>query len=426
MKSEWKKVSLKDIATVLSDGLHKAPEFINNGEYIFVNATNLENGYIVEKDTAKRTTYEEYLKYGVTLTDRTILYSIDGTIGNIARYRGEKCVLGKGACYINLKDIVDLDFIYYQLQSPDFNEYIHTMATGSTIRHISLKTMRDYSFYIPPITLQRRISKILKSLDDKIENNHKTCEKLEEIAQAIFKRWFVDFEFPNEEGLPYKSSGGEMVYCEELGKEIPKGWRIGTIGDYCSIKSGYAFKSSWWQEEGIPVIKIKGITNKSIDLSESSFVDITIAELASEFIVNGGDLLIAMTGATIGKFGIVPFVKPYAVVNQRVGKFFLGDDPYKKLGFIYSLLLQSDIYKEIVSRGEGSAQPNISPTSIMSIPILLPCTDLITAYNQFVEPLFRMNIKYQKENEQAQQIRDTLLPKLMSGELAVNEVEDVI
>ena len=88
MKSDWKLVTLAAISTQLSDGLHKAPIFVPGGEYIFVNATNLENGTIVDKDQQKHTTYEEFLKYGVALDDRTILYSIDGTIGNIARYRG--------------------------------------------------------------------------------------------------------------------------------------------------------------------------------------------------------------------------------------------------------------------------------------------------------------------------------------------------
>jgi len=178
MKSDWKLVTLAAISTQLSDGLHKAPIFVPGGEYIFVNATNLENGTIVDKDQQKHTTYEEFLKYGVALDDRTILYSIDGTIGNIARYRGEKCVLGKGACYISVSRDVDVDYIYYQLQSPHFNSYIESMSTGSTIRHISLKTMRNYTFPLPDACIQKKVGRTLALIDEKITVNKKINDNL--------------------------------------------------------------------------------------------------------------------------------------------------------------------------------------------------------------------------------------------------------
>lgn len=171
-------VSLEEITTELSDGLHKAPIFVENGEYIFVNAKNLVNGYIVDVDRDKHSTYEEYCKYKSPVGERTILYSIDGTIGNIARYRGEKCILGKGACYINVKDSVDLDYVYYVLQSDHFKAYITQMSTGSTIKHISLKTMRNYKFFLPEFSMQKAIAKILKSIDEKIETNEKINDNL--------------------------------------------------------------------------------------------------------------------------------------------------------------------------------------------------------------------------------------------------------
>lgn len=202
MRYNFRMVTLAEISDDLSDGLHKAPEFVINGEYLFVNATNLENGYIVEKDKGKRTTYEEYCQYGVPLTERTILYSIDGTIGNIARYRGEKCVLGKGACYITVSSDVDVDYIYYQLQTPHFKSYIRSMSTGSTIKHISLKTMRNYSFPLPELEVQRTISSILYILDDKIKLNQRINENLERQAQALYTAMFVDnIELPTTPGI---------------------------------------------------------------------------------------------------------------------------------------------------------------------------------------------------------------------------------
>ena len=178
MRSDAMFVTLEAISTELSDGLHKAPEFEPYGEYLFVNATNLENGRIVDKDPLKRCSYGEFLKYGVKLDSNTILYSIDGTIGNIAKYCGEKCVLGKGACYIKVKSDVDTSYIYYQLQSPHFKSYINSMATGSTIRHVSLKTMRGYTFLLPSLAYQRKTASILSAVDKQIEINNAINDNL--------------------------------------------------------------------------------------------------------------------------------------------------------------------------------------------------------------------------------------------------------
>ncbi|MBW5379747.1 restriction endonuclease subunit S, partial [Brachyspira hampsonii] len=262
---------------------------------------------------------------------------------------------------------------------------------------------------------QKKIASILSSLDDKIELNNRMNKILEEMAQTIFKEWFVNFNFPGEDGKPYKDSGGKMIESE-LG-EIPEGWRVGTIGEYSKVKSGFAFKSSWWIDKGIPVIKIQNVSSENINIEECSFVDEDKYKAAEIFRVNAGDLLIAMTGATLGKFAIVPKLKKDALVNQRVGKFFLGDDPIKKLPFIYSLLKLSSISNIIVSLGTGSAQPNISPTDIENIKIVYPNEDILNKYNQYTEKIFIKIINARDENHKLASIRDTLLPRLMSGEI---------
>jgi type I restriction enzyme S subunit len=172
------------------------------------------------------------------------------------------------------------------------------------------------------------------------------------MAQAIFKSWFVDFE-------PW-------------GSEMPDDWKNGCLSDYCSVKSGFAFKSSWWQQYGTRVIKIKNITDSGFDFSDCSFVSDDKVSYAKDFTVSAGDLLIAMTGATIGKFAIIPqHDKPF-LVNQRVGKFFLGMKPLERLPFLWCMLKKDEVFNEIVNRGQGSAQPNISPTDIMTISVIIP------------------------------------------------------
>lgn len=142
--------------------------------------------------------------------------------------------------------------------------------------------------------------------------------------------------------------------------------------------------------------------------------------LAKDFLVKGGDLLIAMTGATIGKFTIVPSVKEQLLVNQRVGKFFLGDNPIRKLPFLYLLLRQESIINEIINRGQGSAQPNISPSDIETIDIVLPTTT-IDIFNNKMQAIFSNLIRITAENQTLATLRDTLLPKLMNNEICIDD-----
>ena len=197
----------------------------------------------------------------------------------------------------------------------------------------------------------------------------------------------------------------------------------GCLGDYCSIKSGFAFKSKWWQQSGVKVVKIGSINQDNLDLTSCSFVSDDKIEYANQFTVTGGDLLIAMTGATIGKFTMVPKLSEVILVNQRVGKFFLGNNPIEKLPFIYCQLKQEDIYNEIINRGQGSAQPNISGADIMSISCVIPKEEDIIAFNLQTRDMFETIISNQLENQKLTQLRDTLLPKLMSGELNVSNID---
>lgn len=245
-----------------------------------------------------------------------------------------------------------------------------------------------------------------------VPQNRHGNDNLEQQAQALFKSWFVDFE-------PFKD--GKFVESE-LGM-IPKGWKIDTIGTYSKVRSGYAFKSSWWTQTGSKVIKIKNITSDfRLDMTDCSYISECNAIKASEFKAKVGDLLIAMTGATIGKFCFITSSDNNTYVNQRVGKFFLGNEPLKKLPFLYCCLKQGSVINEIINKGQGSAQPNISSSDIESIRIVLPNNDTILSFNEHLYPMYKMLIKNQEEIDSLHSLRNNLLPRLMSGELKINNL----
>lgn len=404
---EWKEVRLCDVCSELSDGLHKAPKFIEKGEYIFVNAKNLYNGYILDNDPTKKTSHEEYLKYKKPLGKHTILYSIDGTIGNIAKYRGEKCVLGKGACYLNCNPkIVVSSYLYYQLQSPHFKSYIHLMSTGSTIKHISLKTMREYVFELPSLTDQRRIVSILSSLDRKIELNNKINADLEEMAQAIFKNWFVDFE-------PFKD--GKFV-DSELGM-IPEGWKVGRLDEIADVVGGSTpskAKPEYYTQKGIAWLTPKDLSNHPAVYTSRGEIDITEEgyNSTSTKLMPKGTILFTSRAP----IGYISIAQNDICTNQG----FKSLVP-KKAGTCFLYCFLKYVTPEIENKSTGSTFKEASGTLMKSLQVIMPDQKVFEEFEEIVSPLFARIESLEKENSRLSLLRDTLLPRLMSGELEVPE-----
>ena len=292
------------------------------------------------------------------------------------------------------EEVTDPDYVYYLVCSSNIREVaIKSMVGSSGRQRVQTDVVQNIEIEMPIFDEQVKIASILKSFDDKITLNNAINKNLMEQALTLYTTHFTTLE------------------------------KNGCIGDYCSIKSGFAFKSSWWTDSGIKVIKIGSINQDNLNLLECSYVDENKINKVNDFKVRAGDLLIAMTGATIGKFAMVPYCSETLLVNQRVGKFFLGNKPVEKLPFIYCTLKQPDVYYEIVNRGQGSAQPNISGSDIMSIPCVIPSKEAIDEFNCINQPLFDLIISNQRENQQLSKIRDTILPKLMSGELDVSDID---
>ena len=280
-------------------------------------------------------------------------------------------------------------YLYYLMSLLDLDSY----NEGTTIPSLRTETLNRLEFDVPDLEYQEKVLSVLDPIDKKIKLNEEINKNLLEQALILYATRFSSLD---------KNS------C---------------IGNYCAVKSGFAFKSSWWTNSGVKVIKIGSINQDNLNLLECSYINEDKADKAKDFVVKAGDLVIAMTGATIGKFAMVPYSSEVLLVNQRVGKFFLGNNPVKKLPFIYCTLKQPDVYSEVVNRGQGSAQPNISASDIMSIPCAIPSQEAINIFNNTARPLFDLIISNQRENQQLSELRDTLLPKLMSGDLDVSNID---
>lgn len=302
-------------------------------------------------------------------------------------------------------NIVDSLFLYYFMNTDFIRKSMINSMTGATGRQrVNNDVFNTIDIKFPEIKTQCRIADILSAYDDLIENNQKQIKLLEEAAQRLYKEWFVDLRFPGYEQT-------------KIIDGVPEGWEIVCLKAYCDIKSGYAFKSKDWNKSGCGVIKIKDISNNFVDYSDCDFVPKDIAEKATNYYLNQGDLVIAMTGATIGKIGICTKEGYYA--NQRVGKVFLGNKPKEKLPYAYCILSQKSTMDFILNNSSASsAQPNISGDKICDIKIVYNEV-YVMRFNKKMKSVFEKMILLKEQNKMLSVIRDNLLPKLMSGEIVV-------
>ena len=402
---EWKEVTLGEVSSKIGDGLHGTPKYDDEGSYYFINGNNLNCGKIIIKDDTKRVGIEEFVKNQKELNEQTILVSINGTIGNVAKYNNEPCILGKSACYINVIKEVDKEFIYYVLTSANFKRNITNEATGTTIKNVSLKQMREYKFNIPcNISDQRRIASILSSLDRKIELNNKINADLEEMAQAIFKNWFVDFE-------PFKD--GKFV-DSELGM-IPEGWKVGTLGEFCKCLLGGTpsrSKEEYWNGE-VNWINSGEINKFRILEASEKITELGLAKSATKLLPKKTTVL-AITGATLGQ---VSLLEIDTCANQSViGVLENTEVPYE---YIYPFI--KDRIEMLIQHQTGGAQQHINKDNVESLIFLLPAINVLEDYISLVSPMYKRIESQCFENLYLSTLRDTLLPRLMSGELEVPE-----
>lgn len=277
----------------------------------------------------------------------------------------------------------------------EFDRFARYKSHGSVREIFDWNELCMVELPVPPIEEQRKIVQAYKTITDRIELKKKINDNLTE-------QCLVDYSL---------MLNGYTTESEDL----PEDWSKGSIGSYCDVKSGYAFKSDWWTTEGYKVIKIANIVNNSIDLDSCDCVIAEHANKANNFFVQSGDILIAMTGATTGKIGMVPLCNEPIVVNQRVGKFFLGENPIEKAPFLFSTLLYSRVVRHLQPDGTaGSAQDNLSADNIKDVAIVLPEQSIIDTFNQKHIPHIKTIMSNCAEIRMLNKLAETVLQTLSS------------
>lgn len=382
---EWKEVRLGDVCTrVCSGGTPKSTNLsYYGGEIPWLNTKEIDFNriYSTEKTITDSGLNNSSAKWIVPNTVTVAMYGATA---------GKSCIVkvpmttNQACCNLTINDeVADYEFVYYSLK----NDYttLASLANGGAQQNLNAQIIKDYVLKMPSLADQRRITSILSSLDRKIELNNKINADLEEMAQAIFKNWFVDFE-------PFKD--GKFV-DSELGM-IPEGWKVGLLGELCNFKRGKNLLTKNAIDEGVPVV--------AGGLEPSCYHN--IANTGAPVITVSG------SGANAG------FMRMYHVPVWASDCSFI-DISCENFYFVYCFLkVNSKLLKHAQT---GAVQPHVKPSDIHDFELVIPDEESIYDFQDKVKPFFDRIASLQKENSRLSSLRDTLLPRLMSGELEVPE-----
>lgn len=344
----------------------------------------------------------------------------------IIKNRIENLIVSTGFAVLTPNSkIVDPEYLYWYLTQDSIVEYLQAIAESSTSAYPSIRpsVLGSLEIDLPPLNEQKAIANILTTLDEKIETNNQINEKLNEMAQALFKHWFVDFEFPNEDGRPYKSSGGEMVESE-LGY-IPKNWEIVELNELIKVKHGYAFKSKDFTDKNTNLLVLTpgnfkvggGFKNDKFKYLKKG------VSFPEEYILSSGDLIITMTdlsrdGDTLGFPALVPNDKENLYLhNQRLGKVELKRN--FSIAYLYQILCSTKYRWHILSTATGTTVKHTAPNRIEKFKVLVPQSHVLDEYDKIASTFLNRTENENGEIRLLYKIRETLLPRLMSGEIRV-------
>ena len=349
-----------------------------------------------------------------TISGESVLVGCIGSdMGNVA-YSNITCATNQQINAITqFKNGIEPLYVYYLLST--MKSYFQKIAGSTTTPILPKSVFEEIEIHLPDMKKQKDVVSILYALDRKIELNKQINDNLEAMAKQLYDYWFVQFDFPNEEGKPYKSSGGAMVWNEKLKREIPQGWTAAKIKDVAQTYSGGTPTSTnceYYDGGDIPWIN-SGELNNPIITSTTNYITEEGLNNSSAKLYPQETVLVALYGATAGKVSLLSFE---ACSNQAV----CGVIPQNKIMTTYIRYYLSSLYEHFITLSSGSARDNISQDTVKNTILPIPQGKKLKEFSDAVAPIISKIIANQKEMENLTKQRDELLPLLMNGQASVN------
>lgn len=388
-------------------GLSK-DEYLSVSDYRIINATALMDGF-VDWDNCGYISKERYDESPeIMLQEGDLLISKDGTLGKIGYVKGitKPCTVASGIFVLRntIPDVLNFDYLYHVLKSHIFKGFIaRNQALGSTISHLYQSDLENFEMELPSLDDQELIASVLNTIDAKIANNNAICSNLEAMAKLLYDYWFVQFDFPDENGKPYKSSGGKMIWNDELKREIPTGWKVKRFDEVLMFQKGR-------------------IPDELLDVEDADhntqYITINVANngipqycSSKGMVPCNGQTLMVMDGAASGDVYIGYSGSLGSTLAMLPSKRNDVSDP-----LIYMMLKSNmPIYKRA---NVGSTVPHANRSFIEQMKIALP--NDAKGFSIEFDKIFLKIVACKNENQQLASLRDFLLPMLMNGQVKVS------
>jgi len=311
--------------------------------------------------------------------------------------------------------LINDDYLNYLVRSEFYRNYIRRLISGTTITNINQEFLSKLPIILPSISEQNEIVNVISCLDDTIELNQRMNKTLEAIGQALFRRWFVDFEFPNEEGKPYKSSGGEMVYSEELGKEIPKGWNSGIINEILLINKN---AENPIKNQDIDYLHF---SIPAYDAGQNPQHEFGESIKSMKYVVLSDSILLSKLNPEISRVWLVDVSSNERAICSTEFLVITAKSPFNR-SYIYHLICSPEFSGELkgLVTGTSKSHQRVQPESVLRMKIIIPDSRILEKFKMIVTPLHNIILSNRYECSNLGSIRDAILPKLISGQIRVN------
>ena len=408
-----KKYKLGEICTIVPGYAFKATDFGKGLNYV-IKIKDIMPPYIdiLHSEKVETVIDKKYeIKYGdfvMAMTGATI-----GKIGKLQIDSESKIYINQRVCKFIPEAFCDKEYLYYKLNTQEFQRFIYNNVDNKLAQpNIGHPTIYKYELELPLLSEQRRIGQFLKAIDDKIALNRSINHNLETMAKQLYDYWFVQFDFPDENGKPYKSSGGKMVWNEKLKREIPEGWHCGNLFEIATFTNGLACQK-FRPKDGevpLPVIKIRemhdGISSDTEEVSSN---------IPESVKVYNGDVLFSWSAS----LEVMLWACGLGGLNQHIFKVTSAND-FPKSFYYFQLLNYVDVFKKM-AEARKTTMGHITQDHLQQSTIAIPDNkDIVAKFEKRISPIFAQMAKLQEEIQRLSKQRDELLPLLMNGQVSLN------
>ena len=412
---ELKKYKLGDLLQVTRGASLSGEYYATQGNYIRLTCGNFDyrNNCFKENQSKDNIYYVGDFKEEFLLEKGDIITPLTeqaiGLLGSTARIpESGKYIQSQDIAKIDCNEsLLDKDFAFYLISSACVKQQLSAAAQQTKIRHTSPDKIKECTVWIPSLDIQKRIGRILTDIDNKIAINRQINDNLEAMAKQLYDYWFVQFDFPNEEEKPYKSSGGAMVWNEKLKREIPQGWSNGVLSDVANITMGQSPDGSSYNEDGEGIIFYQGSTDFGL-----RFPDIRQYTTSPSRYANKGDILMSVR-APVGALNIANndccIGRGLSALSSKIGS----------MTHLYYLMNDFRLKFEGMNSA-GTTFGSITKDELFSLPVIIPTKSVISEFEQVCEPIFDKQMIIGEEINALTKQRDELLPLLMNGQATVN------